>query len=129
VVEVTDTYRVVARRAGDWWALEVPELPGVHSQVRRLDKAEDAGREAIAVMLDVEPENIRVSVEPELPDSVRRALAQVEQAKRATQEAADAERAAMQEAADILTRELSQRDAGRILGVSFQRIGQLKKAS
>jgi predicted RNase H-like HicB family nuclease len=129
VVEVTDAYRVVARRAGNWWALEVPDLPGVFSQVRRLDKADDSAREAIALRLDVEPEDITVSVEPELPDAARRALAQVEEAKQAAQQAADAAQAAMKQAADVLTRELSQRDAGRILGVSFQRIGQLKKAS
>lgn len=126
---MTDAYRVVARRVGNWWALEVPDLPGVFSQVRRLDKADDAAREAIALRLDVESEDVAVTVEPELPDVARRALAEVERAKQAAQEAADAERAAMQEAADVLTRELSQRDAGRILGVSFQRIGQLKKAS
>ena len=28
-------YNVKARRSGDWWALEVPDLPGVFSQAKR----------------------------------------------------------------------------------------------
>ncbi|MBQ0984246.1 hypothetical protein KBZ10_06870 [Streptomyces sp. F63] len=42
-----------------------------------------------------------------------------------TAEAAEAERRAMRRAAEILTRDLSQRDAGRVMGVSFQRVSQL----
>ncbi|WP_051722327.1 hypothetical protein [Streptomyces albus] len=118
-------YRVTARRAGNWWALEVPALPGVFSQTKRLDKAEEAAREAIAVMLGTDPGDIGVSVETELPEEARQALEQAERAKRATSEAAEAERRAMRRAAEVLTRDLSQRDAGRVMGVSFQRVSQL----
>ncbi|MBM4794855.1 type II toxin-antitoxin system HicB family antitoxin [Streptomyces sioyaensis] len=62
-------YRVTARHAAKWWALEVPDLPGVFSQAKRLDKAEEAAREAIAVMLDVETEDVEVEIEPVLPSS------------------------------------------------------------
>ena len=48
-------YRVTARRSGEWWALDVPELPGVHSQTKRLEQAEAEISEAIALMLDCEP--------------------------------------------------------------------------
>jgi predicted RNase H-like HicB family nuclease len=57
------TYRVIARRVGGWWALEVPELPGVFSQVGRLDGAEGAAREAIALMLGVDADTVSVDVE------------------------------------------------------------------
>jgi predicted RNase H-like HicB family nuclease len=57
------TYRVEARRVGGWWALEVPELPGVFSQVRRLDAAEEAAREAIALMLGVDADTVSVDVD------------------------------------------------------------------
>ncbi|MGP3734330.1 type II toxin-antitoxin system HicB family antitoxin [Streptomyces sp. GDS52] len=53
-------YRVVARRIGEWWALEVPDLPGVFSQVKRLEQADAAVREAIAVMLGSEPDGFSV---------------------------------------------------------------------
>ncbi|PJE97611.1 hypothetical protein CUT44_10715 [Streptomyces carminius] len=93
--------------------------------MKRLDKAEGAAREAIAVMLDTAPEEVEVVVEPELPDEVRQALKQAERARRAARAAAEAERKAMRRAAEVLTRDLSQRDAGRVLGMSFQRVSQL----
>lgn len=119
------TYRVKARRVGNWWALEVPDLPGVFSQTKRLDRADKEAREAIAVMLNVEPDTIGVDIDVDLPREARDVLLMARRARQAAKEAADAERKAMQEAAAVLTRDLSQRDAGRVMGVSFQRISQL----
>lgn len=34
------------RRSGDWWAVEVPEVPGLYTQVRNLDDVADAVRDA-----------------------------------------------------------------------------------
>ncbi|WP_306191670.1 type II toxin-antitoxin system HicB family antitoxin [Streptomyces sp. MK5] len=121
------TYRVVARRSGDWWALEVPDLPGVFSQAKRLEKADEAAREAIAVMLDVEPDTISVTVEPQLSAEERAILREAAAARKARAEAEERERRIMQRAAATLTQHLSQRDAGRILGLSFQRVSQLLK--
>lgn len=122
------SYRVTARRAGEWWALEVPDLPGVFSQARRLDKADEAAREAIAVMLDVETEDVEVRIEPVLPREAVRAIKAAEKAERAAEDARKAAQEAMQQAAATLTESLSQRDAGRVLGVSFQRVSQLLRA-
>ncbi|MBW1601348.1 hypothetical protein JJV70_04360 [Streptomyces sp. JJ66] len=120
-------YRVTARRTGDWWALEVPELPGVFTQAKRLDQAETVASEAIAVMLDVAPGDVRVEVEPVLSRDAREALAHLAAARAAAADAVVGEKSAALEAAAVLTRELSQRDAGRLLGVSFQRVSQLLK--
>ncbi|MGX4690556.1 hypothetical protein [Streptomyces sp. JNUCC 63] len=122
-----NTYRVTARRAGEWWALEVPDLPGVFTQVKRMEQADKVVREAIAGMLDTEPDSFSVDVEPGLPDEAREALEAARQAPEATRKAAERERQAMQHTAAVLTRDLSQRDAGRFLGVSFQRVSQLLK--
>jgi predicted RNase H-like HicB family nuclease len=122
-------YRVTARHAGDWWALEVPDLPGVFSQAKRLDKAQTAAREAIAAMLDVEPETVRVEIEPQVPEGARAAVHDLEEARRARAEAAEREQQAAARAAAALTKELSQRDAGQLLGLSFQRVSQLAKAA
>lgn len=121
-------YRVTARRSGDWWALQVPDLPGVFSQAKRLDTAGAAAQEAIAAMLDIEPEDVQVTVEPVLTDAAARAVADAEVARRIAEEAAEWAQAAMHAAATELTKTLSQRDAGRVLEVSFQRISQLLKA-
>jgi predicted RNase H-like HicB family nuclease len=50
------TYRVIATRDGDWWSLVAEDVEGreVASQSRRLDQAEAAISEAIALVLDVE---------------------------------------------------------------------------
>lgn len=118
-------YRVTARRVGEWWALEVPDLPGVFSQAKRLERADEAAREAIAVMLGIEPSGVQVHVEPILSDEEKAAVAAAAKAQEAARAAAEVERRAMQKAAAVLTKDLSQRDAGRVLGVSFQRVSQL----
>jgi predicted RNase H-like HicB family nuclease len=123
------TYRVTARRSGDWWALEVPELPGVHSQTKRLDRAAGEAREAISLMLDVEADSIDVEVETQLPPEAREVLQAVARAHKAAEAAALQEREAMARAASVLTRDLSQRDAGAVMGVSFQRVSQLLKST
>lgn len=122
------TYRVTARRAGDWWALEVPELPGVFSQTKRLDKADEQISEAIAVMLDVEPSEFSVRIEPVLPAAAQKALQQAIKARKDAEKASEAEREALRHAAAVLAKDLSQRDTGRVMGLSFQRVSQLLKA-
>ena len=119
-------YRVRARRSGGWWALDVKGVHGVHTQVRRIDQAEEMARDAIAGVLDVAPDSFDVAVVPEMPDTVR---AIVEQATVARSQAAQAQDAAAhltREAARRLVEEgLTVRDAGALLGVSHQRIAQL----
>ncbi|MDG4771697.1 type II toxin-antitoxin system HicB family antitoxin [Solwaraspora sp. WMMD792] len=56
-MEVT-TYSVVCRRVGNWWAISVPELKGVHTQARRLDQVAAMAREAIALLLGIEPVSV-----------------------------------------------------------------------
>lgn len=118
-------YRVTALRVGEWWALSVPDLPGVFSQAKRLEHADEAAREAIALMLDIEASEVQVAVEPQLSNEEQAAVTEAERAQKAAREATEVERRAMQKAAAVLTRDLSQRDAGRVLGVSFQRVSQL----
>lgn len=124
---MSSAYRVTARRSGDWWALEVPDLPGVYSQTKRLDRAESEAREAIAVMLDVEPDTIEVEVDTQLPPEAREVMQAVHRAHKAAEAAALQEREAMRRAAAVLTQNLSQRDAGLVMGLSFQRVSQLLK--
>jgi predicted RNase H-like HicB family nuclease len=124
-VVAVSTYRVTARRVGEWWALEVPDLPGVFSQAKRLERADEAAREAIAVMLDIEPDQVEVHIEPLLSKEEQAAVAEAERAQKAARKAAEVERLAMRKAAAVLTRDLSQRDAGRVLGLTFQRVSQL----
>lgn len=106
--------------------MDAEGIRGVHTQVRRIDQAEDMARDAIASLLDVAPRSFEVTVVPEVPSTVR---AIVDQATTARSQAAQAQDAAAQltrEAARRLVGEgLTVRDAGALLGVSHQRIAQL----
>jgi len=119
-------YTIRARRSGQWWALDAEGLRGVHTQVRRIDQAEEMARDAIAGVLDVAPDSFELTVVPEVPQSLR---AIIEEATAARSQAAQAQDAAAQltrEAARRLVEEgLTVRDAGVLLGVSHQRIAQL----
>lgn len=120
-------YRVIARRTGEWWALEIPDLPGVFSQAKRLDTADTAAREAIALMLDTHPDSVQVAIEPTLDSKAAKAVEEAETAREVAEEASARAQDAMRVAAGILSETMSQRDAGLVLGVSFQRISQLLK--
>ena len=116
------TYSVSCRRVGDWWAVSVPELKGLHTQARRLDQVAAMAREAIALLLDVDPATVDVEVRPELPGTVTAALD-------ARQAARDADEKAEQATATAIRALLSDgytvRDAGALLGLSPQRISQI----
>ena len=57
-------FRVRAVRSGSWWAITVPELPGVFSQAKRLDQVETMAREAVSMMLEVDTDQIsKIEVE------------------------------------------------------------------
>ena len=56
------TYRVVVQRSGAWWAAHTPDVPGVHTQARSLEQIETEACEAIALMLDIDPESIAVRI-------------------------------------------------------------------
>jgi predicted RNase H-like HicB family nuclease len=126
-VKTKKTYSAKAVRSGDWWAITIPELKGVHSQARRLDQAEAMAREAISLFRDVPPDSFEVTVIPVLPAPVQ---ADVDRARAVRGEADELQREAAiatARAARELVKEakLTVREAGQILGMSHQRVAQL----
>ena len=66
-------HRVDVEKSGDWWAITVPALRGVFSQAKSIDEVPSQAREAIALMLDVEPAevgaiDVHVKSQPGSPD-------------------------------------------------------------
>ena len=120
-------YAAKAIRSGDWWAITIPELKGVHSQARRLDQAEAMAREAISLFLDIPDDSIEVTVEPVLPAALQadvdKALAVRGEAEELQREAATATARAAREL--VRGAKLTVREAGQVLGVSHQRVAQL----
>jgi len=123
---VRPTYTALAQRDGTWWAIRVAELRGVFSQARRLDRVEYMARDAIALLLEVDPASFDVIVREHLDAKTRRVI---DEAVQARDEALERQRVATsksREAARTLQRQgLPQRDIGRLLKVSHQRVAQL----
>lgn len=118
-------YRVTAHRDAGWWLITAPELDIV-TQARRAADVEPMARDLIATWLDTPPESVEVTVELELPDGLK------EQASAARERVhrAEAERRAAAEESRAIARALADsglgvRDVGQVLGVSYQRAGQL----
>ncbi|MBI1758031.1 MAG: hypothetical protein HYR62_02185 [Actinobacteria bacterium] len=122
-------YVAVAERTGQWWAITVPEVPGVFTQARRLDGPSGAGamvRDALALMLDIPADQIDIEVRPQLPEDLDRVAAQVREARaEADVVAAAATRAAADLARRLTAAGISVRDAGAVMGLSPQRVSQL----
>jgi predicted RNase H-like HicB family nuclease len=119
-------YRAIAERSGKWWAIQIPEVRGCHSQARRLSQVEPMAREAIALLLGVPESEVAVTVELRLPDELAAEVGAVERAKRETQAAMERERAAVAHAARALTQaNLTHREAGEVLHLSHSRIHQV----
>lgn len=121
----TYTVRLERDETGHWIAT-VPSIPGCHSYGRSLDEARRRIREALALFVrDAKRATLEddIRLTSEVARLRRNALAARRQADRQSARAA----AATREAARALTRDLriGVRDAGRLLGVSHQRIHQL----
>jgi predicted RNase H-like HicB family nuclease/predicted XRE-type DNA-binding protein len=120
------TYTARARRSGVLWAIDVPELPGVYSQARRLDRVESTARDAISLFLDVDPATLEIRVETSLPGDLRRDVDVVGRLRAEAERLQVESSGAMRHLArELLGRGLSVRDAAAILGVSHQRVSQL----
>ena len=116
----------VAERCDGWWAVEVPEIPGLFTQARRLDQIDGMVRDAAGLL---GREIDRVAVQPKLGEQDERMLSELLDAK---QEATKA-----QETASRLTRGtiralreqgMTVRDVADLIGVTPQRVSALAKA-
>ena len=118
--------KAIATRSGDWWAVEVPEVPGARTQSRTAAGVAAMAQEVVALLLDVDQSTVEIDVEFTLPDDLGSQIAQAhvlqEEAARLRDAAAAASRTT---ARALVAAGLSQKDAAEVLGVSFQRVHQL----
>jgi hypothetical protein len=121
------TYFARCQRSGDWWAITVPGLKGLYTQAKRLDQVEPIVRDAIALMLNIPSDSFDVKVQPKLHPDAEDAVRRLSKARQEIEDAQAHFSAAARSAATSLVggMGLTVRDAGRILGVSHQRIDQL----
>ena len=120
-------YRVTAERDGKFWLLRVPELPGVFTQVRRLEQAPDMIRDAIALMLNVPVETFDVDVEPALDPDLAEMIASTQRIRNAAAHFVNGSNLRLASTVHALVgqQQLTVRDAAALLQLSFQRVAQL----
>lgn len=122
-------YRAVYERDPDGrWIVEIPEVAGCHTYGRTIDQARSRIREALGLYVED-------AADAEIVDDVRlpvRALNLVRGAKKLREKVARQETMMVEaqvKAVKTLREglKLGHRDAGRILGLSHQRVQQLEK--
>lgn len=120
------TLRVVLERdETNWWTATVPEVPGCLTQGRTIEQAMRRIREALE-LFDVQADGVELQEQVLLPPKVQRAIDQSQAArKRAEQEQARAQSALRATVKLLGELGLSVRDAGKLLGLSHQRIQQI----
>ncbi len=127
---MTKTYAATVTREGRWWMVAIPEIDGL-TQARRIDEAELMARELIAVSLGVALEEVAVTVTVESVGEVpvRSIVERIESDRRAAAELErGASRRAIQLAKQLAAENVTVRDVGSILHVSYQRAHQLTTA-
>jgi len=126
VASVRAQYTVQVERSGSWWAIMVPELRGVYSQSRTLAGVEPMVREAISLFLDVPEDSFDVAAVKVLDPATEDAIRAAAEARKAAAERQREATARTREAVVALRRRgLPQRDIGRMVGISHQRVAQL----
>ena len=124
VADVT-TYRADVIRDGKFWLIRVPEI-GRSTQALRYRDVPAMASELIEIMTGLGSADFNLDLRVQLPSAVQDHLARAEvlraEADRKKAEAAAESRAAVRE---LLAQGVSQREAGQLLGLSFQRVSQL----
>ena len=117
------------QRSGGWWAIEVPEVPGVFTQAKRLEQVADVVADAVSLMLDVPFVSINVTLVPVLPEPFAEDLHSAKKAAADAARAGDEASLAMRKVVAELRNDagLSVRDVAALLEVSHQRVSQLLK--
>lgn len=115
------------RTSSGWWAVDVPELDGVYTQARRLDQVEAMARDAIALVLDVEPDSFEVVTQTVLGGHLEQVIDELQRSRTEAEVAATIATLRAHLAVRLLhdQEQLPMRDIGKVLGVSHQRIHQL----
>ncbi|WP_225997034.1 type II toxin-antitoxin system HicB family antitoxin [Myceligenerans pegani] len=124
---MTSTYQATVTREDGWWMVHVPEIDGL-TQARRLADVEQMARELIAVTRDVPVEDVAVNVSIDAVAGIKvRDVLEDVAAERAEAKRLDADASAKTAALarKLVGKGIAQRDVGKILGVSHQRVNQL----
>lgn len=125
MVAQVKTFHAEVRRDGKFWLIRIPELDR-STQALRYKDVPVMANELVEIMTGLREDEHDLDITVILPTAVQDHLARAEvlreESDRKQAEAATEARAAVRE---LLAQGLSQREAGQVLGLSFQRINQL----
>lgn len=130
---MNDPYRITIEMGDNgWWTVDVPDVPGAHTEAQTLARARHNAREVIALMLDL-PRGAEETIELEerivLPEEVEGVVEWVRRVRAEAEAAAEVARQATEDALAAMEKylpELGIRDRAELLGLSFQRVAQLR---
>jgi hypothetical protein len=121
------SYPVSVSREEPWWVAVVAGLPGGATEARRLDQLEAEVRDLIAGLTDTSEDAFDLDWSYDLPPELGRPVRQFVEARSRRQAAEHDYAAAQEQAVDALTAaHVSVRDAAELLGLSYQRVAQLR---
>ena len=123
--------RVTVRYEQDedgWWVATVPRLRGCHTQGRTLDEARRRIREALALYIN-DADCVELRDEIELPKDIQKTLEKVTEYRDNVAKLQKPSARALEKAINKLSERLnlSTRDQADLLGLSHQRIHQIKQ--
>ena len=117
-----------AVRSGDWWSVDVPEVDGLFTQARRLDRIPAMVADAGELLTDIPAAEFEVILDYDFDPAARREIEEVKQLNAAAQRAVDeASRQSRAVVHDLRQRGLSVREIGVMLGITPSRVSQLGK--
>lgn len=126
-------YRITIEPDEDgWWTVSADDVPGAHSHGQTLERARTNIKEAIAMMENL-PEGAERDMEVQakilLPPATDEAVGAVWTARAAYEIAAGELSSTTQNALEVIAKEfpdLGLRDIAVLLGLSYQRVAQLR---
>ena len=117
---------VFERDESGTWTAEVPSVPGCHTYGRTIEQARRRIREALGLWVE-EAGGVELIEDVRLPARAEEAVRQSSRARLEAERKRAIAQAATAHAAKVLVEDLrfSLRDAGDLLGLSYQRVLQL----
>jgi hypothetical protein len=129
VVAAVKVYEVNVERGDRFWLVHVPEV-NRSTQARNLREIEPMARDLVAVLTDVSPDSFELNINVAMPPDAAEHLRRAEQLRAASAQAQSDAAAEVRAAATTLKGSgIPLRDLGKLLGISFQRAGQLTKGA
>jgi len=121
------SYTVTVSREEPWWVAVVRGLPGGATEARRLNQLEIEVRDLIAGLTDSSEDAFELDWTYDLPPDLAQPVRQFVEARTRRQAAEHDYAAAQEQAVDALTAaHVSVRDAAELLGLSYQRVAQIR---